>query len=78
VICAISVLLSVISPSRAFMKIRKSRGDSALPCATPVSKVIVAHCGSLGAILTVECSYSDTSRSTSEMPYARITAQSAA
>jgi len=42
------------------MKIRKSSGDHALPCATPVSKVIVAHCGSLGAILTVECSYSDT------------------
>jgi hypothetical protein len=30
------------------MKIRKSNGDSALPCATPVSKVIVALCGSLG------------------------------
>ncbi len=39
--------LSVISPSRALMKIRKSSGDSALPCATPVSKVIVSHCGSL-------------------------------
>jgi len=57
------------------MKIRKSSGDSALPCATPVSKLIIAHCGSLGAILTVECSYSDVSKSTSGLPYGGITAQ---
>ena len=35
--------LSLTSASNVFMKIRKSSGDRALPCATPVSKVIVAH-----------------------------------
>jgi len=77
-ISPVGVPHTVINPSSAFMNTRKSNGDRALPCATPVSKVIVAHCGSFGSILTVECSYSDTSRSTSGMPYARITAQSAA
>ena len=39
------------------MNKRNSNGDKALPCATPVSNLIVAHVLSLGATLTVECSY---------------------
>ena len=50
------------------MKMRKSRGDRALPCATPVSKVIVAPLSSFGAILTVELAYNPTNKSTSGMP----------
>ena len=45
--------VSVRRPSKAFMKMRKSNGDRALPCATPVSNTIVALEVSLGESRTV-------------------------
>ena len=73
-----SLPVSVKRPSSAFMKMRKSRGDSALPCATPVSKTIVALEASFGDSRTVELSYSPRSKSTSGIPYASMTCHRAA
>ena len=59
------------------MNMMKSLGDSALPWATPVSKVIVAHDSSFGCMRTEVFLYIASSKSTSGMLYARIIAQSA-
>ena len=59
------------------MKMTKSLGDNALPWATPVSKVIVAHASSFGCMRTDVLLYIASSKSTSGILYARIIAQSA-
>ena len=59
------------------MNTMNRRGDSTLPCATPVSKVMVAFWSEFGFMRTVECLYMASSRSTSGMLKALIIAHSA-
>ena len=73
-----SFLPSFVSSLRSvFMKMMKSRGDRALPCATPVSKVSVAPSLLWSCNLTEELRYMVSSRSTSGIFACRMSAHRA-